>query len=94
MTGEPPTLLGGMGSRERRWLLIFLILASLYVGILLLRVVLETARIRIVHETRAVQHVGAFDDRRESPERETQVIVERFAADAGALRPALCELAA
>ena len=36
MAGGPPTLLGGMGSRERRWLLIFLILASLYVGILLL----------------------------------------------------------
>ncbi len=41
MAGEPPTLLGGLGSRERRWLLIFLILASLYVGILLLRVMLD-----------------------------------------------------
>ncbi len=40
MAGEPP-LLGGIGSRERRWLLIFLILASLYVGLLLLRVVLD-----------------------------------------------------
>ncbi|HET8571697.1 MAG TPA: AI-2E family transporter [Candidatus Limnocylindria bacterium] len=40
MAGEPP-LLGGIGSRERRWLLIFLILASAYVGLLLLRVVLD-----------------------------------------------------
>jgi predicted PurR-regulated permease PerM len=40
MAGEPP-LLGGIGSRERRWLLVFLVLASAYVGILLLRVVLE-----------------------------------------------------
>jgi len=40
MAGEPP-LSGGIGSRERRWLLIFLILASLYVGLLLLRVVLD-----------------------------------------------------
>lgn len=41
MAGQPPTLLGGLSLRERRWLLIFLILASLYVGILLLRVVLD-----------------------------------------------------
>ncbi|HET7636538.1 MAG TPA: AI-2E family transporter [Candidatus Limnocylindria bacterium] len=40
MAGEPP-LLGGIGSRERRWLLIFLVLASAYVGILLLRVLVE-----------------------------------------------------
>jgi predicted PurR-regulated permease PerM len=40
MAGEPP-LFGGMGSRERRWLLIFLVLASAYVGILLLRIALE-----------------------------------------------------
>jgi len=40
MAGEPP-LIGGLGSRERRWLLIFLVLASVYVGFLLLRVVLD-----------------------------------------------------
>ncbi len=40
MAAGPP-LLGGIGSRERRWLLIFLILGSLYVGILLLGVLLE-----------------------------------------------------
>jgi predicted PurR-regulated permease PerM len=40
MAGEPP-LLSGLGSRERRWLLVFLILASAYVGLLLLRVVLD-----------------------------------------------------
>lgn len=40
MAGEPP-LIGGLGSRERRWLFIFLFLASAYVGILLLRVVLD-----------------------------------------------------
>ncbi len=40
MAGEPP-LIGGLGSRERRWLLLFLILASAYVAILLSRALLE-----------------------------------------------------
>ncbi len=39
MSLEPPA--GGIGPRERRWLLIFLVLASAYVGLLLLRVVLD-----------------------------------------------------
>jgi predicted PurR-regulated permease PerM len=40
MAGEPP-LIGGLGSRERRWLLIFLILASAYVALILARALLE-----------------------------------------------------
>jgi predicted PurR-regulated permease PerM len=40
MAGEPP-LISGLGSRERRWLLIFLILASAYVALVLARALLE-----------------------------------------------------
>src|SRR5512134_1927598 len=52
-------------------------------------VIFEVARICIADEALAIEHVCPFDDSRQAPEREAQVVVEIVDRDAGGRRPSL-----